>query len=463
MQQADHSSGPPQKRGAAQLRRILHRNKDIPFGPPQEERRLIPHWRDAFLECTRSRPFSARLSEVQRAKVFPQRALERVDEVGLYLIDGGVFFANGEPCPLALPLRSGDIQFPRRTAPDEGLRQFPGVSLFAGFLHPHFGQFLAHCLGRLWALEELREQVDRIVFVHHLGHRVPATPERQAQHAAGMAGRAHVRSLLRHLAGEVPVEVVSAPSEFERLIVPEPLTSHDVFTASPEVRRIWERLGQSIDSDTDRTDGFGAAARFMESRQKIYISRSRLAPPSAFFILEEQLEDNLRAAGYSIFHPQLHPFEEQLRTMRYAETIIAAEGSAIHLLAMVARPTQRIAIIQRRPEFDRFVKQLRGAQVSAAHAIDCVSGRVHAVPGTGRDKPLADSVTPATLDFPRLHEQLRELGFLSDSPWVSPDQNSVAGAVVALAERWPRKRRNPPWKFVVHELSPKPGEARGDA
>ena len=57
----------------------------------------------------------------------------------------------------------------------------------------------------------------------------------------------------------------------------------------------------------------------------------------------------LAAEGYQIFHPEKHDLRTQIAAYKAARQIIAAEGSALHLLAMVAQPEQQVAIVVRRP------------------------------------------------------------------------------------------------------------------
>ena len=61
------------------------------------------------------------------------------------------------------------------------------------------------------------------------------------------------------------------------------------------------------------------------------------------------MEANLAAEGYTIYHPEKHDLRSQIATYKAARQVIAAEGSALHLLAMVADPSAKVAIVVRRP------------------------------------------------------------------------------------------------------------------
>jgi hypothetical protein len=63
---------------------------------------------------------------------------------------------------------------------------------------------------------------------------------------------------------------------------------------------------------------------------------------------EERMEALLKAEGYEIFHPQQHSLATQIARYKAAKRVVAADGSAVHLYAMVGRPDQAVAMILRR-------------------------------------------------------------------------------------------------------------------
>ncbi len=83
--------------------------------------------------------------------------------------------------------------------------------------------------------------------------------------------------------------------------------------------------------------------------EKLYISRSALPSGRGNLLGEKQLETNLAAEGYTIYHPEKHDLKSQIATYKAARKVIAAEGSALHLLAMVADPAAEVAMVVRRP------------------------------------------------------------------------------------------------------------------
>ena len=86
-----------------------------------------------------------------------------------------------------------------------------------------------------------------------------------------------------------------------------------------------------------------------EGAEELYIGRSELPAGRGNLLGEEALEQMLAAEGYQSFHPEKHDLRTQIAAYKAARQIIAAEGSALHLLAMVAQPEQQVAIVVRRP------------------------------------------------------------------------------------------------------------------
>jgi hypothetical protein len=154
-----------------------------------------------------------------------------------------------------------------------------------------------------------------------------------------------------------------------------------------------------------------AAGIAPEGPEKLYISRSALPQGRGNLIGEPELEARLEAEGYTIYHPQAQDLRHQIATYKAARQVIAAEGSALHLLAMVARPDARIAIVVRRPSgatrnLERQIASLTGhAPLMATHL-----ARSWKPPGKAKPR-----LWMGELDMPDLHQNLRAGGFVSKS------------------------------------------------
>jgi hypothetical protein len=90
------------------------------------------------------------------------------------------------------------------------------------------------------------------------------------------------------------------------------------------VRRLLARL-HGVDAEL-------AALSGADRGEKLYLSRSRLAPEARHVLEEEQLERALAAAGWRIVYPEQLPLAAQLAHLAAARTIAGSVGSALHLL-----------------------------------------------------------------------------------------------------------------------------------
>jgi hypothetical protein len=85
-------------------------------------------------------------------------------------------------------------------------------------------------------------------------------------------------------------------------------------------------------------------------RRKLYISRSRLSSSHRLFIGESELEHELVALGWTVFHPQEHDLSTQCRALEEADCICSSQSSALHLLfAIRPRRNLRLILLSRSP------------------------------------------------------------------------------------------------------------------
>ena len=73
-----------------------------------------------------------------------------------------------------------------------------------------------------------------------------------------------------------------------------------------------------------------------EGGKELYVSRSKIGKSRGSIIDEDKLETRLQAHGYDILHPQHHDLATQVARYKAADTILACEGSALHVVGMVA-------------------------------------------------------------------------------------------------------------------------------
>jgi hypothetical protein len=84
--------------------------------------------------------------------------------------------------------------------------------------------------------------------------------------------------------------------------------------------------------------------------KQIYVSRTEWRPVRGVVVGESEFEAFLVKCGYKVIYPETINFREQLEHYAAAESIIFAEGSAIHACMLLPRLAAKVALIKRRKE-----------------------------------------------------------------------------------------------------------------
>lgn len=239
-----------------------------------------------------------------------------------FIQPSGVLEADGAYCPHGALWRKFRPLSTEPTKPEKVGKTIKGRWLWGGVLWAHFGHFLVESTARLWALNNLDKPVDGILFI-------PKRPR------VGEAVRGFHTDFVNLLAPGMPIQVATKPAQVEELIVPGQGFGLGLITAGTQKFRdaIHEGFAKDIAPD---------------GPEKIYISRSALGLGKGGLLGEERLEELLAKEGYETFHPQQYDLATQIARYKAAKKVIAADGSAIHLYAMVGGPDQPVAIILRR-------------------------------------------------------------------------------------------------------------------
>ena len=193
--------------------------------------------------------------------------------------------------------------------------------------------------------------------------------------------------------------------------------------------------------------GHFAASVAPDGPDRLYVSRSRLGADKGALIDEDRLEMLLAQQGYDIFHPQAHDLTTQVARYKAATTILASEGSALHLVGMTARADQVIGIIARR--------RSPATEMIRTH-LHSFSGRAPVVFDALRRnwKPAGQPrkhMWQGELDFPLLQAMLRQEGFLTPggASWPQRSLEQVAallGRDFVVAKRY---RRDDPLRHAA--------------
>ena len=316
---------------------------------------------------------------LDNARVFPPTGKDK---------SCGVTNQWGEWQPL-----SREYKYPRRPFPmppperqDEPLGYMKGTYLYAGWLHPHFGHFLAESTSRLWGLDAYDGKIDGVIFV-------PLW--------SGGVWRAlkSNKDMLDLICGDTPIVAQKHPVIVEKLILPEPGFGHEDRMAGSDgyIASIRGRLARNVPANGPK---------------KLYVSRSKLADKKGRAIGEELIENCMVANGYHVFHPQQHPIKEQLAAYRAADFIVGFDGSALHGVALGARSDAKIAVIHRRKGAvsERMADQIRRFSGADVTVIDVIIRM-----WVNETSKRIDYSTQSELDLGALAQGLIEHGFIDHS------------------------------------------------
>ncbi len=303
--------------------------------------------------------------------------------------DGGVYYPDRTICKTGYQIKDSYINIPKALPEGHAARELGGKHVFGGLLqNEHFGHFCAESLSRVWALSKLSPSFNSIIFYL----RIPSRPIAN-----------FVFDLFRALDPDLKVSFVSEYTKIEELAVPEQLghAKSGFVYGHPAVRESFQRL---------RTFKRGGI-------NKVYISRTGLRHNEGGVLLEKVIEANLEGDGYLIVHPEKLSIREQLEIYNSADKLIFADGSALHLYALVARPEQKVFAIWRRKRNETFAWQIRsfgGPELAGEASVS----KLWVPQGDG----ITSARAQAVIDFQHLHDQLRELGYIVGSSWHIPTE-----------------------------------------
>ena len=327
--------------------------------------------------------------------------------------DGGLYDATGQLVP------GGDNRFLNhqhqpapQVDPSAAKTQLSGRYLFAGLMHNlHFGHFLTEGISRLWGLDHIGK-VDGILCQHLF----PNQP--LADFAA---------DLLALFAPGIPLLPVTQHTQVETLLLPRALRFPlGVVRGHPLNRQFFAQASARA----------AAQQQFVPPQprpDRIFVSRAALPLAGARFMLEEALDANFTALGYTVIHPENLSISEQMRFYRAASHLVFSEGSALHLYALMARPDQQIYCIWRRqvmhPIFNRQLVSFGGGPLRGENHVQAMLPR--------RSFPTAMARAASLLDFATLGQDLAARGFInSDDPWPSPGLKALRRGLQQLSEQF---------------------------
>ncbi|WP_299555118.1 FkbM family methyltransferase [uncultured Tateyamaria sp.] len=325
-----------------------------------------------------------------------ENAIVKPSETSGFISRSGVQTAQGDDVPMAAHWRNKG----RTTLPFDPLRNppkpLPGRWIWGGVLYRNFAHFIAESLGRLWALDVVRGDIDGILF----------TPRRPG---SVLSLKSFQTDIFTAMGVNVPVKVIDAPRQVEELIVPgQGFGLGAIVAGTPLFRQFREnRFAKDIAP---------------EGSEKLYISRSKLSLEKGGLLGEKQIEKHLRAEGYEIFHPQLHSVHTQIARYRAAKQVIASEGSALHMLAFCGLTDQKVAMISRRKSSatKMIARHLTSFTGNTPLVVSCLKS-VWEHPDTQRGR-----LAMGEPEMQKIQKTLFENGFITAStPWPEVDPVSI--------------------------------------
>jgi hypothetical protein len=351
----------------------------------------------AFIACletsspvvTQDLPFD-QIETHQDAFVVPFRRGKRTGSA----FHAGVFGADGQVLPnteMRTIHRSSMPTSEVRDAALENAKHLEGSWLFGGIASAQIGHIITRSMGMLWAIEALPKDT-KLLFASMM------YPE---------ATHAFMADLFRELGIQNEFHIVRKPGHVEQLITAPDLFSEVTWCEAPEAYAGWlrDRAVPRVASPAGR---------------KIYITRDRMSGLAGRFLCEDILEDNLSKAGFDIIAPEQLSLAEQFAMYAEADVVIAADGSALHILPFTFREDAQLFVIQRRAEFPRLIEgQLASFTKSKIVRIDAIVDLIWPM-------ERADNVALVQLDFQQLRDVFVEHRVVSKTAkWRIPSDKDL--------------------------------------
>lgn len=239
----------------------------------------------------------------------------------------GVYTKNGQPIPLAFLSRGNEEDdFPFGEPTDQNfvesdLNYDPRPCLWIRFaVFWHFGHLITETLANLWPLLELSNTLPENLVVI-----VPDAFRDDIDNVKSLCSKAVV----------LCNSELQGPTCFSKVLIPEP-SCVDRNRIHPEHPRLLQGFREWLFkkytvSQVSKTEE-ALNPKNESTKDKIYLSRSKLPQRFRKLIQEQQLEEQLIEAGWTILYPEKTSLEHQLKVISEAKILAGQWGSAFHLL-----------------------------------------------------------------------------------------------------------------------------------
>ena len=282
-----------------------------------------------------------------------------------------------------------------------------GRWLWGGLLYNHFGHFLCEGTTRLWGVHAAKQPLEGVLFF----------AKWDDEEGSPLPG--YQQEFLRLMGIDLPAHIIRVPCTVEELIVPG--QGFGLGPMASGTAQFQQVVRTQFAKDVTPKGG-----------DKLYISRSAIGPRKGGLLFETRLEALLEAEGYEIYHPQKHSLEDQAARYKAATHILAAEGSALHFLAFVARDDQKVGMVVRRVSgaTRNLMAHVHGFSGTRPTVVEAIKrswmprdgGRMH--------------MAMAELDFPVLQAKLHAAGFVSSAQgWPAISEQEAEAEIYSVRFR----------------------------
>lgn len=226
--------------------------------------------------------------------------------------------------------------------------ELKGKWLYLGEIRKHFGHLLFESIHRLWALaEEETKDIDGLILL-------PMSKGNEDW------CRENINNVLQVLGlrQDLDIAFIYDPTRVETLLVPQPGRQMMLD------REPWYK--NFLESRTGTLKPFDGPKKIVVSR-RAFTHEGRVSGMN--YVLEQLVKK-----GYFEFQPERYPLERQLQIVAGAEEIVWEDGSAMHLMELLASVKAKQVYLKRRPfsALDLLLKDAAAGPVSSWESTEFV-------------------------------------------------------------------------------------------
>lgn len=192
--------------------------------------------------------------------------------------------------------------------------------IFGGIIINLFGHTLVDSLARMWYFAKNPETPHKFVFLM-------------------MAGQEGFNKDFFELAGltEDRYEIITEPTQFKKVIVPEQAMFCLSRTAHPDWLLFFDRIKENVKKRCEKPEF-----------DKVYLTRTQLPAEKHFEINECFFESFYRERGYTVVAPEKLSLAEQINIIMNATSVVTTVGTLSHMMVFADKNAE-CAFIMRTP------------------------------------------------------------------------------------------------------------------